>query len=289
MIKIVTHNGHFHADEILAVAVLLIKYPDAEIVRSRDQEIINSGDIVVDVGHVYNPEKFKFDHHQQGGAGKRENGIPYASSGLVWKQFGQELAGGVEEAQLVDETLIVPVDAEDNGIVFSKAIVEGLREYSLGDFFESFAKGAHTLEVAEAAFFKALPIAIELMRREINIVRRRVSDWNYVRKIYDKSDNKQVIILPTYASWSRVLTPTETMFVVYPRTDGNWGAQAVLKKPNTFDRKKLFPENWAGLSGDDLAKISGVSDAFFCHRHRHLAGAKSMEGALKLAEIALNS
>jgi len=36
-----------------------------------------------------------------------------------------------------------------------------------------------------------------------------------------------------------------------------------------------------------LAKVTGVPDATFCHNGRFLAVAKSKEGALKLAEIAL--
>ena len=38
MLKIGTHNGHFHADEVLACAMLkmLPQYKDSEIVRSRD-------------------------------------------------------------------------------------------------------------------------------------------------------------------------------------------------------------------------------------------------------------
>jgi uncharacterized UPF0160 family protein len=41
------------------------------------------------------------------------------------------------------------------------------------------------------------------------------------------------------------------------------------------------------LKDEELQKISGVSDATFCHRGLFLAGAKSKEGAIKLAEIAL--
>ena len=89
--KIVTHNGHFHTDELMAVAVLLLKFPDAEVVRTRDEKIIKQADIAVDVGQIYDPASTRFDHHQPGGARKRENGIPYASFGLVWKEYGVEL------------------------------------------------------------------------------------------------------------------------------------------------------------------------------------------------------
>ena len=93
-IKIVTHNGSFHADDLFACAFLKLLYPKAEIIRTRDEEVIKTGNIVLDVGGIYNPEKNLFDHHQRGGAGIRPNSIPYASLGLIWKHFGDKLCDG---------------------------------------------------------------------------------------------------------------------------------------------------------------------------------------------------
>ena len=57
-IRIVTHNGTFHADELLAVAALEIYLKDKayEVIRTRDMEIIKSADYVVDVGGIYDSE-----------------------------------------------------------------------------------------------------------------------------------------------------------------------------------------------------------------------------------------
>ncbi len=59
MMKIGTHNGAFHCDEALACAILktLPQYKEAEIVRTRDQAILDTCDIVVDVGGVFDHEK----------------------------------------------------------------------------------------------------------------------------------------------------------------------------------------------------------------------------------------
>src|SRR3989338_1890434 len=153
--RIVTHNGHFHADELLAVATLLIKFPDAEVVRSRDEAVIGSADIVVDVGLSYDPAKFQFDHHQVGGAGVRENGVPYASFGLIWKEYGEEIAGGSEEARIIEEKLAMPIDAGDNGVDLYQPTIGDVREYSLGDFFESFVEQAESMEDYDRNFFEA--------------------------------------------------------------------------------------------------------------------------------------
>lgn len=287
--KIVTHNGHFHTDDLLAVAALLVKYPAAEVVRSRDEEVIKSADIVVDVGLIHDPARNRFDHHQKAGAGKRPNDIPYASFGLVWQKFGEEIAGGRDEAKIIEEKLVIPVDAIDNGIDLSTPIFDSIKEYSIGDYFESFINGAETLEELDQAFFHALPLAGELLEREIKIAERTVISWKEVRRIYNESENKKIIVLSQGLSWKKVLIPTEAMFVIYPRVDGLWGAQTVPKALNSFEDKKPFPTSWAGLQNEMLASVSGVEDAMFCHHDAYLCGAKTKEGALKLAEKALNS
>lgn len=55
MLKIGTHNGVFHCDESLACYLikLMPEWKDAEIVRSRDQTVLDQCDIVVDVGRIY--------------------------------------------------------------------------------------------------------------------------------------------------------------------------------------------------------------------------------------------
>ena len=61
-----THNGKFHCDEALACYMLklLPEYSNAEIIRTRDPDRLNSCDVVVDVGRVYNPSMHRYDHHQ---------------------------------------------------------------------------------------------------------------------------------------------------------------------------------------------------------------------------------
>ncbi|MBX4206229.1 MYG1 family protein [Candidatus Parcubacteria bacterium] len=287
--KIVTHHEHFHTDDLLAVAALLIKYPGSSVMRTRDQAIIESADIVVDVGGVYDPAKLRFDHHQLGGAGKRTNGIPYASIGLVWKEFGEELAGGKEEALIIEEDMIVSVDALDNGVDIATPKFTNVSTYSLGDFFESFVDGAKTLEDFDEKFHEALIQATALLERQIRDAKKLAADWREVRKIYEATSDKRIIIIPLHTAWKHPLVPSDAQFVIYPRANGNWSAQAVNKSLDTYESKKPFPAAWAGLRDDDLARVSGIRDAVFCHSSRFLSVAQSQESALKLAEIALNS
>ncbi|MCJ8749141.1 hypothetical protein PDJAM_G00172810, partial [Pangasius djambal] len=66
-VKIGTHNGTFHCDEVLACYLLrqLPEYKDAEIIRTRDPVELARCDIVVDVGGVYDHKQHRYDHHQR--------------------------------------------------------------------------------------------------------------------------------------------------------------------------------------------------------------------------------
>jgi uncharacterized UPF0160 family protein len=52
IMKASTHDGRLHVDEIFALAVLKLIFPDLEIVRSRDEKVYKNADIIVDVGGV---------------------------------------------------------------------------------------------------------------------------------------------------------------------------------------------------------------------------------------------
>ncbi|PIZ87309.1 hypothetical protein COX93_01400, partial [Candidatus Nomurabacteria bacterium CG_4_10_14_0_2_um_filter_30_12] len=53
-IKLITHNGSFHSDDIFATATLSLllekRGESFEIIRTRDEEIIKNGDYIFDVG-----------------------------------------------------------------------------------------------------------------------------------------------------------------------------------------------------------------------------------------------
>lgn len=293
--KIVTHDSSFHTDDVFAVATMLLLHPDAEVVRSRDPEIWKTADAVIDTGFVYDPQRLRFDHHMPEGAGLRENGIPYASFGLVWKEYGVVLTGEERAAALIDRELVQPIDAHDNGVAIAEYKFEGVRDYAIGDFFSSFLIDTDGLEGPErmlAIFMQVVSIAKDLLAREIIKAKAAIAGEDAVRKYYAESADKRLIELPTESlPWRETLnTYSEPLYVIYPRRDTKWGMKAVpdLTKPYGAMRKPL-PEGWAGKDGAELQKITGVGDAMFAHRALFVAAAASKEGILQLAHIALNS
>lgn len=59
---VATHSGAFHADEIFAVATLMLalKKEEVFVVRTRDPKTYEKADFVIDVGGVYDPKNGPF-------------------------------------------------------------------------------------------------------------------------------------------------------------------------------------------------------------------------------------
>lgn len=287
---IVTHDGKFHADDVFAVAALLLVEPSAQIVRTRNAERIQKSDIVVDVGGVYDERTNRFDHHQVGGAGARENGIPYAAFGLVWKKFGQVLGKNAGVALQVDTALVVPIDANDNGIDLSTPTEASLSPYEIADAIRAFIPTWLEEETdVDAAFCETVSFAQKIIEREMKRAEAILAGEYQVEQIYAASEDKRLIILDEDFSWKDTLAKfPEPLYVVHPQ-NGTWRLYCVRGNPHQFVNRKDLPEKWAGLRDAELAKLTGVPDALFVHRNRFMAVAKSKEGALALAKLALQS
>lgn len=296
--KLVTHNGSFHTDDIFAAATLAIllekKGETFEIIRTRDEEIIKNGkedeQYVFDIGGVYDEDKNRFDHHQVGGAGKRDNAIEYASFGLVWKKFGIELTGSNEATQLIDKRLASPVDAHDNGLDLVEKKYE-IFPYLIQDFFRVMRPTWRETDAQmDQMFSKSVSVAKEILLREIIHAKDTILSNQAIVSIYNNTEDKRIIIFDKNYPSSEILSRlAEVLFVIYPKENDSWGIKAVRKDSKSFDNKKNFPASWSGLRDEELVKISGVSDAIFCHRNLFMAVAKSKEGAVKLAQIAVES
>lgn len=284
---LVTHDSTFHADDIFATAVFLIAFHgNVKVIRTRDESIINSADFVYDVGGVYDPSKGRFDHHQTSGAGERDNGVPYASFGLVWKTYGEDVCGSKEVADRIERRLVEPVDANDNGVnIFENKY--DTAPYTIQDFFYAYRPSFTEEQDFDFIFMKMVYLAKDLLNREIIRTRDALEAESLIDKAYNEATDKRIIYLDGNYPWSEaILKYSEPLYVIYLKSD-RWRVEAVRKDSHAFDTRKPFPSSWAGLRDLDLAKVTGVDDALFCHRGLFLAVAKSKEGAIILAQKAL--
>lgn len=300
--KLGTHDGSFHADECCAVAVVQLAHPDTtvDVVRTRDKDVLAACDLRVDVGFALNPDAGTFDHHQQGGAGTRPSGVPFASFGLLWNHLGhavcERLGDGADPQTLharVDDALVAGIDANDVGRAVTTPAFDGAPPaYGLASIIGALNRAWDEPDPDGAAERRAFDEAVAVARRTIEReVVRQAADLraeSRVRAAIDAAADPRVIELDADLPWLRPVADhaPQALYVIYPKTRG-WAVQAVRLAPEAFPTRKPLPEAWAGKQAADLAAVSGVADASFCHAARFLAVAASRDGALALARAAL--
>lgn len=307
---IVTHSGKFHADDAWAVAVLLLLYPDAELVRTRDPAIIARADVAIDVGGEWNPAAGRFDHHQKGFDGARLSGVPYASAGLVWREYGGRCVALLAErhaghklseeaaqqmAYAIDADVVQYLDLSDVGAARNapgsyglSAVVSGFNPNWLDE--QRLGYGPAAEAYRDEQFRRVLGLLTDLM---INAVKYRVGAQLAVEQVRHAEvlEGGRVLYLRNAAlPWTAIVRKEmpKVLFVIsYSLAEERHMIHTVPIAAESFDARADLPAAWAGLRDADLAAVTGVPDAAFCHNGLFIAAAKSFDGILEMARQAL--
>lgn len=288
IITVGTHNGIFHQDEVVTVALLSILHDNKIVVkRTRDINILCACDYVVDVGGG------DFDHHMSGGNGIRKNTTPYASAGLVWKRFSKEILTIYncpeklicDISERIDENIIEDVDKIDNGIL----------AHSLFDFVPLYIPNwDEDFNKVDKSFNQALTLTIQILSTAIQKEIASARSCMLLEELIE-NNNSHVLEIPSqYIDWkTSVIKANNTKytsidFVIFPYPNGGYAAQAVPPSINEpFKQRVPFPKEWAGLT-TTLPKVSGIDTATFCHNNLFFARADTKEDVIKLCDIAIS-
>ncbi|MGH8855567.1 MAG: MYG1 family protein [Telluria sp.] len=309
---IVTHNGKFHADDAWAVAVLHILFPDADIVRTRDAAIIEAADFVVDVGGIWDAPTGRFDHHQKGFDGARTSGVPYASAGLVWREYGARCVAALaaqhaghqldpdtaqQMAYAIDADIVQYLDLSDVGAARNapggygmSAVVSGYNPNWLDEQRLGYGLEADAYRLAQ--FRKAMAFLTDVMA---NAVKYRVGAILALAQVRQSEalDNGRLLFLKNAAlPWSSVVRkemPRVLFVISHSLSEDRYMLHTVPAAADSFEARADLPASWAGLRDADLAAVTGVADAKFCHNGRFIAAAKSYAGAYAMAKQALKA
>ena len=284
-LTIATHNGNFHADDVFSVAALKYIYPEALVIRTRDVNTLNKANIVLDVGGIYDADKGRFDHHQRGGAGKRNNGIPYSSFGLIWKKYGNQLCNDDDNlAKSVDNDLVSIIDAVDCGYV--EGVPQGI---SLSQTIAMFNPTWQENSDFDSCFEQAVIFASRVLARFIAGAKGSIEAETIVVEAIAQAKDPRVIVLENFTPWKKTVhaLSSQALYVIYPSESNQWRIQTVPVEPGSFEDRKPLPNAWAGLTDHELSKIIGINDATFCHNGCFIAGAKSFTSITTMAKIAL--
>lgn len=252
-----THGGKFHSDDVFGAAFLKIINPNIEIIR-RNIVPDDFDGLVFDIGMGY------FDHHMKDNK-IRSNGIPYAAFGKLWKEFSKELYGEyVYES--IDKILIQDLDLSDNKGTYN-ALAIAIDVFNPVDNTDG-----------DKEFFEAMEFAKIILERMILKQKNRLKDLEKVKKYYDDSVDKRVVILDEPLFYKDYLPSTDAIYVVYPSNRGGYTAQGVTKTPDTNELKKDFPEEWVNKLPPYLR---------FCHSSRFLIAADSFDDIMHAVREAL--
>ncbi len=294
--KFGTHNGIFHCDEIVGIAILEIAYmnTDVYVVRTRKLDELNKLDIVIDIGGGI------FDHHQPGFNVCRPTGEKYASAGLVWRAFAEEAIRNImtKECMSINETeiklikeqidkeVIIPVDMEDNGEKVSNHTFSFIPKYL-----------PSWLEIPDYnnAFSRVQAIVVNILKATIKDKIVQVVTKKELQKRYDSINNGILEIPAQTMPWLEdVVSFNEShdyrvKFIIFPYPAGGWAAQSVPPSlARKFEQLVSFPKEWAGGNEETLPIISGIVDATFCHNGLFFARAKCKEAIIEMCRIAMN-
>ncbi len=276
---IITHSGRFHADEVFAVAMILM-IEEHEVIRTRDEEKIKTADIVLDVGAEYNPETLRFDHHQNSFTRAREDGTPFATAGLVWEFYGKRiladkgLKGDYEQAfaqRWVDSKIISDVDAVDNG-VFSQD-----PRPSISLVIAMMNEPSDEPERQAIAFKNAVELTTGILKNFIKAAIKEAENVVELEAYAETVGDDGVLVMDKNVPFKDFIrNHPKIKRVVYPRAEDQFG---VFCNGN----ENHLPERFRGLRTEELNAASGLTDTIFCHKSGFMAVALSLESVLFLA------
>ena len=303
VVKILTHNGRFHADDVIACELLsILENGEVEIVRSRYTEDLNHYKWVVDVGKQYIPEHGRFDHHQEECSETWPGcSILLSSSGMVFLNLWKEILEKIghpnptwEEADMIYKQVFLPIDAHDNGqkvdehnYTFQLELKGGCKGYGEGikvghviadmnhDDVNSEKQDLRFADAMKYAFDSLIPVISAMMKTYR-------ANKNMVEQLQGFDFSCGMIVLPKGGyvnSWvlHKVDPKKQLFFTIYEKkqlADGKkeWGFSAVQDKRfvNRIDLVKEDKEKYPNL--------------IFIHKKLFCGSSTDLEEAIQICE-----
>lgn len=302
--RLITHSGSFHADDLFSYALLSEIFPEHVLIRTRDDKVFQaatSNDVIFDVGMEFNPARNRFDHHMLDKP-MRDIDHPYSSFGLIWKYYGKQYLASKHNLsdsvldyvhEKVDQDFVLYIDCGDNGVPprNGKNISGPLSlSFLVEDANPQVDPGSLvSAEEQDAAFVRTAELTSFVLKNQILKACNTYKVQSILEQAIKDSDDPRVIVLPAKINWQEVfydLDNEEALFVVYP-DNGAWYCNTVSTEYRGFVSRHPLPAEWGGLKNEELASVSGVDDAVFAHTARFICAANSKDGILKMTEIAL--
>lgn len=321
--KIATHDGSFHADETLACAIISFIHPDAEIIRTRDPELLETADIIIDVSGI-NDEKH-FDHHSNEFNLSRPNGINYATAGLMWVKFAREFLEKIAEKSLtaklrgeltdevynatierIDREIMYMVDLNDNGQLNSyikdsfpaktaeaQEMMDNLNEfYTMSPDISYLVAKQNVPNATNAEQNANFEITVGILRTLlVNAAINALYIELGISKVLSLYDGGELLILKEKLPWTHAVQSHFDKFAncklaIYPDRKRGWRIQSLqYSLAERFRNRLNAPKAWRGLDEAELDKVTGLKGTIFVHRGGFTGGAMTFETNLEMAKL----
>jgi uncharacterized UPF0160 family protein len=283
------------------------RFDRCRVIRTSDPWLIKHSRVVVNMGGVYDPERFRYDHRAPGFDERFASHAKYrlGTAGLIYRQFRQDIIQNIFRSQgrtisspapdrgdpvttLADTMygrVVQSFDCVANGIPFCPDATE-LRFFDHTNIFER-------LEMYNlASTFEA---AVEEVETRFCAILFRIHDsewpaWPVVREAYQQRlHHGRVMVLNVPCPYQSALAAIErkglhlreVWFIVQPNSVGGWMVHAVYK--SLADRTLRQPLLFAGLDGAELCHESEIKGAIFVHGGGFTAGFETKQGAIDFA------
>ena len=254
--QIIVHDGTFHADDVICVAILRMVNSSIVVRRLSLSCLPKNEDettIIADVGFG------KYDHHQVD-AKCRNDGKKHAACGLILNKFEDYLFPKGAPTEFLK--WICQIEDNDNKDVDSKEdlISEYVRlsnpewneDQSVDSYDDSFMKVVKViinrfitpyithqqLSADNYSFFVEQVNKLRTKHMEAELAAREV-----VIKAYEES-NRHVVVLDKRLPWYNILIETEAQFVINPSNRGGYHLQCIPSKVGSNKFKLLLPSSW---------------------------------------------
>lgn len=313
--NIVTHDGVFHCDEVVAYTFLNYLYQDNTLIRTRDESIINDNQnkFVIDVGKVYDHDKKRYDHHQESCNEYFDSNkqVPLSSAGLVYRHYGLEFISkfvldlGFTATQEQLKKLytsfyydfVQAIDANDNGIMqyttTDKPVfnTQPTVPYIINKFNNA---NIYNANMQLEAFKEASRLISSIIKPLITTKIRNIIDYDTdmvnikgaIDKRLEYSKDGSILVVETDSNnYFGIILELEkqdpTIYIKY-----------IIYKSNTEWRVRTLGTNFVSrkvlLSYDTLKPVIG-DDLIFVHKNLFIAACKTFDAALQVAICSNNS
>ena len=271
--KIYVHNGCFHADDVMCVALMKKVNPDIEVIRTnRPPKIYGDDTIVADIGFG------KYDHHQPN-AELRPDGKKYAACGLIFRDFWKEIFPDEASANAFNKKYILPIEDQDNGVTSNPLSA------AIFSFNPPWNESGNP-DIVMDCFMDAVSFLKRILDNEIKSVEAKIRGGEqYVIPARDEAIRKglKYMVLEQYAPFDAFIRDTDILYAVYPsnRNPGDWTVYCA-RGDGFNSSKKTLPEYWKNKHCSPV----GMN---FLHTALFTATFNSKETAIKAAQLAINA